>query len=138
MERCCRARLALDGAECQAREHSRKVRREVKGSGTHATTVPREQSLQSVQRGSSPLPSVPIALRPQEARPEPLRVAERPAAAVDGVRRPRVVDAARRADVAQFWAPPTPRSRSWKSGGFSTIWEKRTTVTVSSSETVLP
>src|SRR3954454_8343733 len=98
MERCCRARLALDGAECQARKHSRKARREVKGSGTHATRVPREQSLQSVQR-----------LQPagQKARPEPLRVAERPAAAVDGVRRPRVVDTARRAVVAQFWAPPT-------------------------------
>ena len=39
---------------------------------------------------------------------------------------------------AQFCAPPTPRRRSWKSGGFSTIWLKRTTVTVSSTETSRP
>src|SRR3954462_7254166 len=66
MERCCRARLALDGAECQAREHSRKVRREVKGSGTGATRVPREQSVQCVQRGLQP-----AAIRAD--RPSPAR-----------------------------------------------------------------
>src|SRR5262249_58203226 len=38
----------------------------------------------------------------------------------------------------QFCAPPTPRRRSWKSGGFSTICENRTTVTVSSSATSRP
>jgi hypothetical protein len=40
--------------------------------------------------------------------------------------------------LAQFWAPPNPRRRSVTVGGFSMIWEKRTTVTVSSIVTERP
>jgi len=38
----------------------------------------------------------------------------------------------------QFWAPPMPCMRSVIDGGFSMIWLKRTTVTVSSSVTSRP
>ena len=51
-----------------------------------------------------------------------------------GANRSRVDGGAR---TRQFWAPPMPR-RSGTSGGFSTICEKRTTVTVSSIETSRP
>ena len=47
----------------------------------------------------------------------------------------------RRSEAAggrQFWAPPIPRRASVTLGGCSMICEKRTTVTMSSIETVRP
>ena len=46
--------------------------------------------------------------------------------------------AADRPLAAQFRAPPRPWIRSRSSGGFSMIWENRTTVTVSSIVTLRP
>ena len=51
-----------------------------------------------------------------------------------GLAEPRNADP--RTALAQFWAPPKPLMAWVMPLGLSMIWEKRTTVTVSSTETV--